>query len=276
MEHKETIETIKTTERSLDVIQEIQKSAGATLGEVAEALDISKSTAYKHLMTLTSRGYLVREDDQFHLGLKFVNRGEFARARRPAYRIAAEKVDELAEKTDEEVDFVVKNDGRVMTVHLSYDLNNPFQEKSVDQSNKHWRTGTYYHFHCIAAGKAVLSTLSDAEIESVINRWGLPKRTEQTITSREELFAEVETIRERGWAYSEGEYVDGLAAVAMPVYEPDGEAVGALAVNGPTYNFQGETRLAEIRGVLADVVESFEEDLGDVEESDPFLEGRML
>jgi IclR family acetate operon transcriptional repressor len=276
MEHNEEVETIKTTERSLDIVREVQKSAGATLGEVAETVGISKSTAYKHLTTLTSRGYLVREGDQYHLGLKFANRGEFARSRRPAYRMAAEKVDELAKRTDEEVDFVVENDGRVMTVHLSYDLNNPFQEKSVDQSNKHWRTGTYYHLHCIAAGKAVLSTLSDAEIEAVVDRWGLPKRTEQTITDRDELFAEVETIRERGWAYSEGEYVDGLAAVAMPVYEPDGEAIGALAVNGPTYNFQGETRLAEIRDVLADVVESFEADLAEVEESDPFLDGRML
>jgi IclR family acetate operon transcriptional repressor len=276
MEDNNQIETIKTTERSLDVVREVQKSAGATLGEVAEAVDISKSTAYKHLTTLASRGYLVREGDEYHLGLKFVNRGEFARARRPAYRIAAEKVDELAERTDEEVDFVVENDGRAMTVHLSYDLNNPFQEKTVDQSNKHWRTGTYYHLHCIAAGKAVLSTLSDSQIEAVLDQWGLPKRTEQTITSREELFTEVETIRERGWAYSEGEYVDGLAAVAMPVYGPDSEAVGALSVNGPTYNLQGETRFEEIRDVLADVVASFEADLAEVKEPDPFLEGRML
>ncbi|NHN49335.1 IclR family transcriptional regulator [Halostella sp. JP-L12] len=276
MQPKKTAETIETTERSLDIVREVQEQGGATIGEIAAEFDISKSTAYKHLATLNSRGYLVKEGDRYQIGLKFANRGEYARARKPGYRIAARKVDELAERTDEEVDFVVENDGRAMTVHLSYDPNNPYQEKSVDQSNKHWRTGTYYNLHCIAAGKAVLSTLPDEEIEAIIERWGLPERTNQTITDPEELYDEIETIRDRGWAYSEGEYVEGLAAIAMPVYEPNGDPLGALAVNGPAYNLQGETRYDEIRKVLSDVVASFEAELEDVDYPDSFAEGRML
>lgn len=276
MQSDTTTETIGTTERSLDIVLEVQRQGGANIDDIAAEFDISKSTAYKHLATLHSRGYLTKEGDRYYLGLKFANRGEYARARKPAYRIAAKKVDELAERTDEEVDFVVENDGRAITVHLSYDRNNPYQTKNVDQSNKHWRTGTYYNLHCIAAGKAVLSTLSDETIDAVIDRWGLPKRTEQTITDPEELYDEIETIRERGWSYSEGEYVDGLAAIAMPVHEPDGTPLGALAVNGPTYNFQGEARHEELREVLADVVESLEAELETVEQPDPFAEGRML
>lgn len=276
MQPNNTVETIETTERSLDIVREVQERGGATLDDIAAAFDISKSTSYKHLATLASRGYLTKESERYHVGLKFANRGEYARARKPAYRIAAKKVDELAERTDEEVDFVVENDGRAITVHLSYDPNNPYQEKSVDQSNKHWRTGTYYNLHCIAAGKAVLSTLPDEQIAGIIDRWGLPERTERTITDREELFEEIETIRERGWAYSEGEYVDGLAALAMPVYDPAGEPLGALAVNGPSYNFQRETRYDELRSVLDDIVSSFEEELREVEYPDPFAEGRML
>lgn len=271
-----TSEPIRTTERSLDLVELVQRLGGARIGDITDKLDMSKSTAYKHLSTLESRGYLVKEGAQYHIGLKFTNRGEYARARKRGYRIASKKVDELADRTDEEVDFVVENDGRGMTIHLSYDPTNPFKEQSVDQTNKHWRTGTYYYLHCIAAGKAILSELPRADVEAIIDAWGLPKRTEQTISNPEALLEELENIRKQGYVYSNGEYADGLAAVAMPILSPTGEPLGALAVNGPSYNFMGEERRSEIVTILTDVVADFESELKEVEHPDPFLQGKMF
>lgn len=267
-------ETLGTTERSLDIALEVQKRGGAQLGDIAEAFDIAKSTAYKHLNTLESRGYLVKEGNRYYIGLKFTNRGEYARVRKPGYRIAADKVDELSRRTDEEVDFAVDNDNRALIVHLSYDRTNPYQEGSVDQSNKHWRTGTYYHLHCIGTGKALLSQFSRAEVEAVIDQWGLPQRTPATITDPDELHEECERIRDQGYAHSQGEYTEGLSAIARPVIQPDGTVLGSLSVNGPSYRLQD--RLDDLRTILDDVVEDFESELEDVEYPDPFSEGSML
>jgi IclR family acetate operon transcriptional repressor len=267
--------TVRTTERSLDVIRVIQERGGVRLGEIVDEFGMAKSTAYKHLNTLVSRGYLVKDGDIYHIGLKFANRGEYARARKPGYRIAASKVDDLAERTDEEVDFMVENDGRGMTIHHSYDQTNPFQEKTVDQSNKHWRTGTYYHLHCLATGKAILSVLPRERVETIIEKWGLPERTENTITDRTKLFEELKRIREMGYVFNADKYVNGLAALAMPVMEPTGKPLGALAVNGPTYNLQG-ARQEELLDILGEVVTEFEDELADIEHPDPFMEGTML
>lgn len=268
-------ESIKTTERSLDIVRVVQERGGVRIGDVVEEFGMAKSTAYKHLRTLESRGYLAKEGERYYIGLKFMNRGEYARVRKPGYRIAEEVVDDLADRTDHEVDFLVENDGRSIAVHFSYDTRNPFQDLNADPTNKHWRKGTYYHLHCIAAGKAILSQLPRDRVDEIVDRWGLPARTERTITDSDELHEELDRIREQGFAYSEGEYTDGMAAIAMPVTEPTGDLLGGLAVNGPTYNFQNADRRAELQSTLDDVVTSFEARLEDVEWPDPFEQGTM-
>ncbi|MFC4540575.1 IclR family transcriptional regulator [Halosolutus amylolyticus] len=268
-------ESVKTTERSLDVVRVVQERGGVRISDIVEEFDMAKSTAYKHLRTLESRGYLVKEGEQYHIGLKFMNRGEYARTRKPAYRIAEDIVDDLADRTEHEVDFLVENDGRSIAVHFSYDPTNPFQDMNADPTNKHWRKGTYYHLHCIAAGKAILAHLPREAVEAIIEQWGLPARTERTITDPDELFAELETIREQGYAYSEGEYTDGMAAIAMPVIEPTGELLGGLAVNGPTYSLQNPDRRAELQSTLEEVVTAFETRLENIEWPDPFEQGTM-
>lgn len=275
MGQNRTQESIKTTERSLDIVRVVQERGGVRIGDIVEDFGMAKSTAYKHLRTLESRGYLVKEGEQYHIGLKFMNRGEYARVRKPAYRIAEEVVDDLANRTGHEVDFLVENDGRSIAVHFSYDTRNPFQDMNTDPTNKHWRKGTYYHLHCIAAGKAILSELPRDRVEEIIDRWGLPERTENTITDPNDLFTELEAIHEQGHAYSEGEYTDGMAAIAMPVTEPRDKLLGGLAVNGPTYSFQNPDRRAELQSTLEEVVAAFEERLENVEWPDPFEQGTM-
>lgn len=269
-------EKIRTTERSLDIVREIQRRGGARIADIVDEFDMAKSTAYKHLMTLERRGYLVKEDGQYHIGLKFTNRGEFARARKLGYRLAEEKVEDLAKSTDGEVDFVVESDGRGMTLHVSYDRSNPYPERSVDAINKHWRPGTYYHLHCLAGGKAILAEFPESRVEAIIDRWGLPERTDRTITDREELFAELKRVRERGIAYTQGEYADGLTAIAKLVLTPDGDPLGSLAINAPTYKAQDEAALAEMEAELTEATAEMERELESCRGTDEFTDGAMF
>jgi len=72
----------------------------------------------------------------------------------------------------------------------------------------------------VGVGKAILAQLSRDRVMEIVERHGLLKRTEQTITDPDELCAELEEIRDAGVAFDDEEYGNGLRCVAAPVMGP--------------------------------------------------------
>ena len=251
---------VETTQTSLEIIDFIQERDGASLADVTAGLGLAKSTAYKHLMTLADNGYLIKEGDRYHIGLKFLNLGEYARSRWSGFEHIEEAVSELADRTEEEVDFVAEDNGRVTTICESYHKWVKYGDRN---DSKRYRAdiGTYYHMHATASGLAILATYPTERVEAVLDEWGLPARTEQTITSRDALFEELDRIDDRGYAIDDEYYTEGLRSVGKAVTSPDGAVLGALSVSGPRYRFDGTVLEAEIPRVLSDVVSSLETEL---------------
>jgi DNA-binding IclR family transcriptional regulator len=113
--------------------------------------------------------------------------------------------------------------------------------------------GTRYYLHENSGGKAILAELPDDQIDSVIQEVGLPKQTENTITSRSELFDRIEKIRERGFAMNTEERRKGINAVAVSIHDSEIGDYGALTVAGPANRLNeqklekhGETLLGAI------------------------------
>lgn len=90
-------------------------------------------------------------------------------------------------------------------------------------------------------------------VQQIIEEHGLKRKTSDTITGPDELFEELETIREEGFAYSDGETIPGLAGIGTPVTNQRGELVGGVAIIGPASRMTEErhAELAEMvtRGV---------------------------
>jgi DNA-binding IclR family transcriptional regulator len=82
--------------------------------------------------------------------------------------------------------------------------------------------------HCAALGKVLLA-FGAAELP----RGRLERRTDKTHTSRAEIEADLELVRERGYAVTDEELEPGLVAVAAPVYRDGQAVVAALSVSGP-------------------------------------------
>jgi IclR family transcriptional regulator, acetate operon repressor len=83
--------------------------------------------------------------------------------------------------------------------------------------------------HCSAGGKVLLAFGAAALDDDSLKRF-----TPATITDREQLVKELARVRRRGYALMIDEYELGLRAVAVPVREPWGAVVGALAASGPS------------------------------------------
>lgn len=217
-------EMIGAVGRTLDVLELLHEKHEATLSTVANELEMSKSTAYRHLQTLEGRGYLIEDEDGFHLGLKFLDLGESTIRKYPAYRLAEAKVSELAAEVDERVQFMVEEHGRAVYVH---------QESGPHAVKANAYPGKRVPIHASAVGLAILAEFPEERVNEIIERHGLVKCTPKTITSREVLDRVLENTHERGYSLNDQGIIEGLRAVGAPVLGPDGQVIGGLSISGP-------------------------------------------
>ena len=242
---------VKSVHRSFQILEFIHDNEGARLSHLVEGLDASRSTIHNHLATLKQMGYVVNQANTYHLGLQFLHLGEYTRHRKPAYGLAHQRVNNLANDTNEEVDFTVPEHGRMISLYHSVG----------DQMSSGLQVGRWFHMHDTAAGKAVLAEMEDGEVEAIINRWGLPARTDNTITNPEVLFEALEDVRKRGYAINDQELLDGYHSVGVAVKGPDGQTLGALTVGGPTYRIRSSLESTDLIDELFDMVEELQWDI---------------
>ncbi|AOW79423.1 IclR family transcriptional regulator [Halodesulfurarchaeum formicicum] len=256
---------VKTTQLSIRILETIKELDGARLSEIVSSLDIAKSTAHKHLHTMEEAGYLIKEGGTYQIGLKFLNLGEYARERWPGFEHIKNAVGELTERTDEECDFVVEDHGRVTTIEESYHKWVKYEEPSDGPPSKEYRAriGSYYYIHATASGLAILAEYPTERVNEIINKWGLPAKTEYTITSQSALFEELEQVAKRGYSVDDQGYAEGMRSIGKAVHGPDGRVLGALSVSGPAYRVDGVVLQEKIPNELIAVVDSLEQTLAE-------------
>lgn len=107
------------------------------------------------------------------------------------------------------------------------------------------RVGTRVPAHASAMGKAILGC-SDRDLASCVEALGdLNRFTAHTITDKRRLLAELEQVREQGWAVNNSERYDSVRAIAVPVRRGDEPAKASLGVQGPAERL-GDERTVEI------------------------------
>ncbi len=216
---------VQTVETASEILSAVKARDGATLAELDAALDPARSTIHRHLHTLETLDFVTVDDGEYRVGLRLLDLGLHARRRCELYDVAVPKVDELAEETGEKVWCITEEHGR--SIHL-YGASG---RQSVQTTA---REGQHGHLHQLAAGKAILSTFPRDRVEAIIDEHGLPAQTENTITDRETLFAELDRVAERNYAFNLEESIPRLNAVGAPITDTDGVAIGAISVSGPS------------------------------------------
>ena len=225
--------TLKTVERTARIIKALETLDGAGVTELADHLDMSKSSAYHYLTTLRQEEFVVKNGDRYELGLQLLLSGEYVRNRNLLYRYGKEEIEALAESTGEYANLFTEEHGKGINLYKvrgSDAVGSGYQTDKLQQPDQ---------LHCTATGKAILAFLSEDRVEGILDQHGLPKRTANTITDRDRLFEDLATIRDRGYAYNDEEEVEGLRAVGAPVIDRDDNVLGSLSVAGPTSRLKG-------------------------------------
>jgi DNA-binding IclR family transcriptional regulator len=222
---------VQSVRTAMEIIELLEEREGAGVTEIAGHLDLTKGTVHTQLATLRERGFVTKQGEDYHLGLRFLELGENAKKRLSVPDVAKRELDKLAEDTDTRTQLVVEENGMVICVYLARGPNAILPPTDV---------GYREYLHCIASGKALLAHLPDERIEAVLGKHGLPAKTDATITDRERLFEALAEIRERGYALNDEEKLRGLRAVGTPVIGQDGEPIGAISISDTTRNMPDE------------------------------------
>jgi IclR family acetate operon transcriptional repressor len=223
----------QAVDRAARLLTEVVHSPGSvTFTELAAATGLAKSTTSRLLLALERNG-LVRRDEagKFRPGEMFVRFAWQGGAEAGLTEVAQAYLDRLGRTTGETVNLGV---GRGDMVEQIAQVDSVYL---IGATN--W-LGRPVPLHCTAIGKVLL-----AYGAAKLPPGRLERRTEHTITSRAALEAELEVVRQRGYAVIDSELEPGLVAVAAPVYRDGGTVVAALSVSGPD-NRLTAARVADI------------------------------
>ncbi|ADB63203.1 transcriptional regulator, IclR family (plasmid) [Haloterrigena turkmenica DSM 5511] len=241
--------TIQAVGITLEIIDYLHEHDSARITEIANELGRAKGTIHCHLATLLEKEHVIKSGDEYQLSLRYLELGEGVKDRLGFYDVVTDELDELAEESGELVQFATEEHGRAVYLYKTGG------DRAVQTASS---IGKREYLHCLALGKAILAHTPRERVEEIIDRHGLKRYTPQTITDREELFDELEAVRERGYAFDEEEKIEGLHCVAAPVMAGEDEVLGAVSLSRPLSRMTGDQFKEEIPNMVtrsANVIE---------------------
>ncbi len=218
---------IQSIDRAADLLEAIAAAPEPeTAPLLADACGLNRSTAWRILATLESRGLVERDPDTNRYRLGFaVLRLAAAAGHEPLVRIAHPLLRQLADASGETANLAVAR--RLELVYADQ-----VQARHVMAPN--W-LGHPVPLHATSTGKAFLAALTDDELAAVVR---LERFTDTTITTLGALREELAAVRARGWAGSHGELEPGLWGVSAAALDVAGRPAAVLSVWGAEHRLR--------------------------------------
>ncbi|MBJ7340936.1 IclR family transcriptional regulator [Mycolicibacterium sp.] len=235
--------TVQSVDRALVVLEILATLGQAGVTEIAAELGVHKSTVSRLISVLEARGYVEQLSDRgkYRLGFAVARLARSTSAQLDLVKQSQAACDALALESGETTNLAVLDEDRIVNV-----------AEAIGPAGIALRTwvGQSCPAHATSSGKVLLAGLEVAEL-----RRRLPSRldsfTADTLTARSALEAELDVVRERGWASVCEELEVGLNAVAAPVYDADGRVAAALSVSGPSYRLSVDEFAATAKRTIA-------------------------
>jgi DNA-binding IclR family transcriptional regulator len=242
-------DSVQAVVTAFEVVEAVRGLDGARLTEVADELEMPKSTVHRYLVTLERLEYLTKRGDVYDISHRFLDLGEYTRTRKEEYELVKATVEELAEKTEERAQFILEEHGMGVYLH---------RETGEHAVRTDSRIGKRIHMHSTAAGKAMLAFMPEQRVDEILDRRGLPEMTENTITDRDRLFADLERTRDRGYSVAKEENTERLWAFGVPVMSSTDRVLGSISISGPTHRLARDGEEQEIADLLRGTVNELE------------------
>lgn len=246
---------VQSLTRGLSILQCLASTEGGlTLTDIAQRVQLPPSTTHRLLSTLEKMGYVYQAGDlalwyvgigAFTVGSSFLSNRDFV-AQSHAY------MRRLMEQAGETTNLAILDGTEAVFVD---------QVQCRETMRTIVKLGSRVPLHASGVGKAIFASLPDDQIDAMLKIRGLPRITENTITSPETMWASIRVIRQRGWSFDDEEHLPGTRCVAAPFYDEHAEPLGAISVAGPTSRLP-DGRIKQLGPLVSHIAEEITHRLG--------------
>ncbi|WP_206439831.1 IclR family transcriptional regulator [Streptomyces scabichelini] len=224
--------SVQSVDRAVSILQVLAKRGPSGVTEIADELAIHKSTVFRLLATLESRGMVEQDTERgrYRIGYTMVELAGGASKVNDLAVLSHPVCQELAATVGDTVNVAIRDGDDVISIDQAIGSS----IMSID-----W-VGRRSPMHATSAGKLFMAHMTPEEIEEIFAE--RPKQyTPHTIVDPTRLAAELEAVRERGYATTSEEHEIGLAAIAAPIHSLNGQVIAAVTLSGPTFRINEDT-----------------------------------
>lgn len=239
---------VQSINRALALVDTVagHNRQGITATQLAEETGLPVCTVYRLVMNLLAWNYLAERDNgKYFLGFELSYLGDLVQRETHLVSLARPFLVELGLLTGQTIYLAVldRNSGYII-----------YADKVISSGSIQLsaQIGSRNHIHSTANGKALVSGLPEAQVRELLRLSGLPPLTPATIIDPEQYLAEIERVRQQGYALDLEENEAKVVCIAAPIRNQDGEIIASVSISGVS----GVTLTAEPREMASLAMET--------------------
>jgi DNA-binding IclR family transcriptional regulator len=229
------------------------------IADMADALDLGRSTTHRYATTLVTLGYLEQGPSRkYRLSSRVSDFGLSLLDSMTVRHVAREHLRDLRARSGRTVGLAMLDDGEVS--YIDRWQGSRRGQYAIDLGVG---LGSRLPAHCSAAGKALLAGMPEAGRRELIAKLRLTRRTPQTITTKAALRAEIERIAAAdGLAVEDEELLAGRRALAVAVFDAQGTPLAAVELAAPASAYTSKQLVDELGPLVLATAERITQALG--------------
>jgi len=196
------------------------------IADIADELDMSRSTTHRYVITLVALGYLEQgASRKYRLGMRVTDLGMSALNSTGLRRHSRRHLEELRQRTSYTSNLSVLDGADILYLDRARSF-----RRGQSKIDLGLRPGSRLPAYCTAMGKLLLAHLPEDQLDGLLSEMKLTKRTPNTITSKRALRDELDEVAGAGLAVSNEELAPQLYSISAPVRNETRDVIAAVNI----------------------------------------------
>lgn len=224
---------IASLEKGIRILELLAQHGELSVSEAAKLMDTNRAGSHRFISTLKDLGYVEQNaNNKYQPTLKIMKLATKVANRFEIRRIAKPYMHRLSMMFKETINLGFFKNNEI--IHI--DKIDCLEVLRMDSA-----LGDKAPAYCTGLGKAILAFLPEHELAHYIENTDFRKLAPNTITDKDEFRAELERVRQNGYAIDDEEMSIGLSCIAVPIFDHNTYPAYALSISGPSMRLTHRT-----------------------------------